>query len=209
MADLFKKLGVLIQSGLNDVIPDALNPAAPARRRVPPARLGKDIDREIAALRGRINEAVDYEARLIKRVQDLEAEMSRWDEQANAAVKRGDDAAARYAIDQMNRTEQRLEMADADLTEHRLVTQDLIRRVNLLDAVVADSRTASAQSGEGEPAAEQAPSSIADVLRTAREKIAGMGEARLPREHPDLDMPTDDAVIDDDLARRRQRLSKP
>lgn len=203
MADLFKKLSVLIQAGLNDAIPEAINPATPQRRRLSPERLGKDIDKEVARLRERVNEAVAYEERLIDQVRALEQEIAQWNRQADDAVTRGDESGARYAIEQLKRAERRLEMAQSDLSAHQLVTQDLIQRVNLLDAVVADSRA------EAEPAAHEkaaanaessvkgAAASVADVLRQAREKVGA------PTESPAQTKP------DDDLSERLRRLSKP
>jgi phage shock protein A len=202
MADLFKKLSVLIQAGLNDAIPEAINPATPQRRRLSPERLGKDIDKEVARLRERVNEAVEYEGRLTDQVRALEQEIAQWNRQADDAVTRGDEGSARYAIEQLKRAERRLEMVQSDLNAHQLVTQDLIQRVNLLDAVVADSRA------EAEPAAHEkaaasaeasvkAVASVADVLRQAREKVGA------PTESPAQAKP------DDDLSERLRRLSKP
>ncbi len=96
MTDLFKKLNVLIKAGLNDILPEA---ADQRRNPAQPVRLGKDIDREVGALRGRINEAVQYEETLQGKARVLREEIARWDQQADDAVQRGNDAAARHAID--------------------------------------------------------------------------------------------------------------
>src|SRR5215213_8718878 len=136
MSDLFKKLNILVKSSLNDLIGD---PGSTRRRPLTPAHLGKDIDREIAALRQRINEALDYEDGLKQRVQQLQDEVTRLDQQADGAVASGNDDNARYLVEQMQRAQQRLTMAEADLRDHRLVTQELITRVNTLDAAVADA----------------------------------------------------------------------
>lgn len=203
MADLFKKLSVLIQAGLNDAIPEAINPAAPQRRRLSPERLGKDIDKEVARLRERVNEAVEYEGRLTDQVRALEQEIAQWNRQADDAVTQGDEGGARYAIEQLKRAERRLEMAQSDLNAHQLVTQDLIQRVNLLDAVVADSRAEAEPSAHEKTAAnaeagiKSAAASVADVLRQAREKVGA------PTESPAQAKP------DDDLSERLRRLSKP
>ncbi len=114
----------------------------------------------------------------------------------------------------MKRAQQRLDRAEADLREHQLVTEDLIRRVNALEAVVADARRQQAQDA---PAAEAAPvQAISDVLRSAREKIAEMGdllaardEVNAPSAAVQASEAADKAEVDDDLDRRRQRLSKP
>jgi phage shock protein A len=210
MADLFKKLNVLIKAGLNDILPEPPDP----RRTDQPVRLGKDIDREVGALRQRVNEAIQYEEKLQAQARVLRDEVARWDQQADEAVARGNDAVARHAIDQMKRAEQRLTMAEADLREHQLVTEDLMRRVNGLEAVVADARRQQAQHPTPDAAPVQA---IADVLRSAREKIAEMGDLLAARDEvnsqttPPAVQAADaaaSAAVDDDLARRRQRLSK-
>lgn len=195
MADLLKKLGVLLQSRLNEVIPEQINPATPERRRVSPERLGKNIDREIESLRNSVNDAVEYETKLNAQVKSAEDEIARLNAQADAAVARGDDAAARFALEQLQRAQQRLDMANADLSAHQLVTEDLIRRVNLLDAVVADARS-NAQ------AAEAAKKTAAPPDEAATSQPA----ARMADVPPKDAKPLSD---DDDLAQRRQRLSKP
>jgi phage shock protein A len=210
MTDLFKKLNVLIKAGLNDILPETPD------RRIQPVRLGKDIDREVGALRQRINEAIQYEETLQAKARVLREEIARWDQQADEAVQRGNDAVARHAIDQMKRAEQRLAMAEADLREHQLVTEDLIRRVNALEAVVADARR---QEAQNVPSAEAPPvQAISDVLRNAREKIAEMGDLLAARDEVNTQtqsaeqQASDEAAkaeVDDDLNRRRQRLSKP
>ncbi len=203
MADLFKKLSLLIRAGLNDAIPEAINPAAPQRRRRSPERLGKDIDKEVARLRERVNEAVEYEGRLSDQVRALEQEITQWNRQADEAVMRGDEGGARYAVEQLKSAERRLEMARSDLKAHQWVTQDLIQRVNLLDAVIADSRAEMQTTAHEKTAAaaeagvEAAAVSMADVLRQAREKVSAPTQ------------PPAQAKPDDDLSERVRRLSKP
>ncbi len=204
MSDLFKKLNTLVKAGINDFLGDDLRGSI--RKALDPEKLGKNIDREIAALRQRINEAVEYEESLRARVQALQTEVARWDQQADEAVAAGNDSAARYAIEHMQRAEQRLNMAQSDLREHQLVTQELIQRVNTLEATVADARRSQA-----EPPPQTAERGLSDVLRDAREKIAQMGDLVTAKSQPEPvgEEPVDDEVVEDDLARRRERLSKP
>lgn len=224
MTDLFKKLNVLVKSSLNDILGDDFAIGSP-QRRLDPAKLGKDIDREIAALRGRINEALSYEDELRSRVQALSSEVSNWDQQADDAVSQGNDDAARYAVEQMQRTQQRLTMAQSDLDAHQLVAQELIQKVNMLEAAVADARRSQAESAtSSEQVSKDSNTTIeestglpgrllADVLREAREKIATMSDIINTRQEfnslpSQVDSENDDSVVDD-LARRRERLSKP
>jgi phage shock protein A len=213
MSDLFKKLNVLVKAGINDLLGEENTVGSPQRRSLRPEQLGKDIDREIESLRKRINEALDYEGELQAKVRSVRDEVARWDAQADKAVAANNDAVARHAIDQMQSAEQRLAMAESDLHAHRIVTQELIERVNMLEAAVADARRAQAdKEPETTPqtSIQTAGQALSDVLRDAREKIAGMGELINARQ--DVDTPVekaDDQSVEDDLARRRERLSKP
>ena len=224
MSDLFKKLNVLVRSSINEVLGADL-PLAELRRRLTPERLGPHIDREVAALRQRINDALAYETELQSKVTALQDEVARWDRQADAAILAGNDAVARHAVVQMQRAQQRLAMAQADLRDHQQVAAELIDRVNMLEAAVADARQAQAQ----QPVEVEAPASepealehkplsvppLADVLRDAREKIGQMGDLLAAQTETvsggDTSAPAapPESAADDDLAARRQRLSKP
>lgn len=223
MSDLFKKINVLVKASLNDLLGDEVSTRG---RRLNPQRLGKNIDREIAMLRQRINEALDYEDTLATQVQTLQSEVETLDRQADDAVAQGRDEAARYAIQQMQLAQQRLTMAESDLREHRIVTQELIQRVNELEAAVADAQRAQAaaetQEAEtpsapaGENVEQTAGGAVADVLREMRERIQAMGDLINAQEEVQGSVSAAEQtrsevaeeVVEDDLARRRNRLSK-
>jgi phage shock protein A len=224
MNDLLKKLNVLVNSRLND---HSGSPEKPSTSRLP-----KNVEGEIEALRGRVNDAVQYEDEIKARVRKFEDEAARWDAQADDAVTRGDDANARYAIEQMRKAQARARQAEDDLREHERTTQDLIQRVNMLDAVIADARRVQAASPVEQPptTAEPAASSeaakgnvqipdLGGVLRDARDKIAALAdtaaaqlEMREQGQAANLEdkaaPPQADADVNDDLENRRQRLSK-
>ncbi len=221
MNDLFKKLNVLLKASLKDAV------GGGGERQLAPVRLGKGVDREITALRDRINEAVRYEDEIKARIRRYEDEAERWDQEADAAVARDDNTAARYAIEHMQRAQQRASIAQSDLREHQRSTQDLIGNVNTLDAAVADARRAHPEATAGSSLPD-----LANVLREAREKITSLGEIaaastaapnssletpleapastpeRLTENPPESQSTNADAAVDDDLERRRQRLSK-
>lgn len=219
MNDLFKKLNVLIKSSVNDAVRSAVNPDDASVRRV---HVDKDLTAEVEALRARINDAVRYEDGLKARIQQYEVEAARWDEQADEAVANRNEPSARYAIEQMKRVQQRAATVASDLRAHQKATEELIQRVNMLDAVVADVRRAEADDSQAGAApisevAEQAPAAVhlpdlGNVLRDAREKITALGELaqaqREVSESGETSPPNDEAVIDDDLEQRRQRLSR-
>jgi phage shock protein A len=225
MNDLLKKLNVLVNSRLND------HSGSPEK----PSGLPRNVEGEIEALRGRVNDAVEYEDEIKARIRKFEDEAVRWDTQADDAVTRGDDANARYAIEQMRKAQQRARQAEDDLREHERTTQELIQRVNMLDAVIADARRAqSATPATPTPAEQPAVSDAAKgsvqipdlsgVLRDAREKIAALADtaaAQLEmREQPETGdaqgqadqgasvPPEANTEVNDDLENRRQRLSK-
>lgn len=216
MADFFKKLNVLVKASVNDLLGDERAIGGARRKPLTPDKLGKDVDREIESLRQRINEALDYEDQLQTRVQTLQAEVAKWDEQADSAVARNDSDMARYDIEQMRRAQQHLAMAEADLRDHQTVTQELILRVNELDAAVADARRAQSPQEETPVSAETADRStgevLSDVLREMREKINEMGDLiRAKDEVQQSSSQTDnvdDQTVNDDLDERRDRLSK-
>ena len=191
MTDLFKKLNILLRSSLSERRTDSSPP------------LSRDAERDVAALRLRINEALSYEDELKARVQALEEEVARWDAEADRFVSAGNDASARYAVEQMQRAQQRLTMATADLRDHQWVTQELIQRVNVLDAAVADARRAQAD-------ADPPSTGLGDVLRDARGTIATLGDtlASSREAAPTADTPVDAQAVNDDLESRRRRLSK-
>jgi phage shock protein A len=218
MDDLFKKLNTLIKASLADIVGEDNLPGKP-RRHLDPHKLGKDVDREIGTLRGRVNDALAYEDELQGRVAALQAEVARWDQQADVAVQGSDEANARYAVEQMQRAQQRLTMAEADLRDHQLVTQELIQRVNMLDAAVADARRAEAANQETPDTGttSTAGGMLSDVLRDAREKITQMGdliaakgEVAAAGESPaqQAAQVADKQAVEDDLSARRDRLSK-
>lgn len=196
MDDLFKKLNVLIKSSLNDLVGDSS-----AQRSSRSPRLGKDIDREIAALRQRVTDAYTYEDELKARIATLQDQIARFDQEADAALEQHRDDQARYIVGQIQRAQQRLTMAEADLREHQLVTQELVERVNTLEAYVAEAKRVQANELET-PAG-----GLADLLRTGRERLA---RDTTPAPGDTLaDTPGSEKSVDDDLERRRQRLSKP
>ncbi|HVU12080.1 MAG TPA: hypothetical protein VHD90_12420 [Phototrophicaceae bacterium] len=203
MNDFFKKLNVLIKANLNDI----------GEHTAPRLRLGgRDVDDDVKTLRERVNDAVEYEDQIKANIRQLQDEAARWDQQADEAVAQDDDVNARYAIEHLQRAQQRVTMAEADLREHQRVTQELIARVNELDAAAADARrqqTTADASSTPEPAESTHLPDLSNVLRETRDKIAAMtdlagaqNEVNPPTEAPDP------GKVDADLESRRQRLSK-
>lgn len=143
MSDLFKKLNILVQASINDVLEEAgkaISSPDDSQKRLSRIPLGKNIDDEVDYLRKQINKALDYEDELQARLQTLQTEIADYDRRADTALADGYEAQARYLLERMHMTKQRLTMTEADLNEHRIITQDLISRVNQLDATISEVR---------------------------------------------------------------------
>lgn len=187
MSELFKKLNVLLKSTLIG--------QEPASR--PAARPGKDMDRELERLRGRVNEALQYEERLKQQLQELDSEIRQWDQAADDALRRNDQDAAHAALEKLRTAKRRYARLDNDLSQHEVLSQELIQSVNLLESVV---QTPPAET----PATPDR--SMAEVLKQARAKISALGELTTPK--AEIEEPVDQPDIEDDLEQRRQRLSR-
>jgi phage shock protein A len=199
MPGLINKLNVLVKSSLNSVLGDESPDTPLSKKTLPLARLGKNIDQEIAALRQQINQALDDEDRMESEIDTLQNQMAGWDEQADLALQQGDEANSRYAIRQMQLQQQRAAMLVADLAQHRRSTSELIQRVNELEALVAQARY-QAQTAP----AEDDDESLSARLRRARQDASDpVPAAATPAAPPAVN----EKAVEDDLARRRARLS--
>lgn len=203
MSDIFSKLNVLLRAGMRDLVGDDPLNLSSIRNALQPGQIGKDFEHEVAALRKKINEALDYEDMLTKRVQDLQTEADNLNEQADRAVAVGENDRARDLLAQHQRAAQRLAMAESDLKEHRFVTQELIQRVNQLESVVAEA--AAAPESPAEPAAEN-EHNLASVLRQVREQVV---QEPAQAASSAGEKTADKAGTEADLEQRRRRLSKP
>jgi phage shock protein A len=192
--NLADKLNTLIRSRVQGAIDD-LNP----RRRDQPLKVGKHIDRDVAALRQQINRALDEEDQMSAEIGVLQREAEDWDQQADRALTRGDEATARHAVRQMQLVQQRQTMLEADRAQHRYSTSELISRVNELEARVAEARQTSKDAGKPEDEAEESLS--ARLSRTRRDTVTEPPGAR-------PEAVVDEQTVEDDLARRRARLSQ-
>ena len=207
MEDLLKKLNVLVKATLNDALtgdsrrnklvsPDGAKPSAI-----------QDGQQQVSQLRQRINETLAFEDELQKQIQSLQVEVDDWDGQADAAVKDGDDAKAHYAVEQMQRSQQRLTMVQSDLEAHERVTQELIYQVNMLEAAV-DAVTQ--KPVEDSSAAGGTDEKVSNVLRDMRDKVLDLRDQIAARTETAPETPeTRPEPVEDDLAKRRQRLAKP
>lgn len=226
MSDLLKKLNLLIQASVNEVLDDAQRAVNEPLKRIPKAKLGRDIDNEVDKLRRKVNDALAYEDELVSRVAELEREVAELDEQADEAVQRGQDAQAHYLIDRMNRAQQRLHMAESDLKAHRIAAQELIMRVNQLDAAVSEARHVEEKSDDRpatpsvKPRTTAASSKHEDTpqqrLSTQKSPTSPPQPTRIPVEREEVPAPTSSpptklipVQIDDEPVIARPAQSEP
>ena len=239
MPGLLDKLNVLVRSSLNTFLDDAGNKLSPSGK-IPAERLGSDIDGEVTALRKKIDEALTVEDTMQQRLDDMIRQIAASDQQADAALQRGDEALARSSVEQMQRLQRQAAMLQADLEQHRRSTSDFIERVNTLDAIVSDARrnqqNQSVQSDQISPdqATQEARAPgvmLSSMLREARERVENaisgqpedvhhikvnvegssspVGTAQPLENQAKASGTIDKAKVDEDLAKRRSRLSKP
>jgi len=207
MEDLIKKLNVLVKATLNDALTgDSRRNKLASPGGDKPSAI-QEGNQQITQLRQRINETLAFEDELQKQIQLLQSQISDWDEQADAAVKDGDEAKAHYAVEQMQRVQERLAMAQSDFAAHERVTQELIYHVNTLEAAV----DAATQKQTDEAASDGAANEkVSGVLRDMRDKVLELRDQITAREEiaPES-TETQPEPVEDDLVKRRQRLSKP
>jgi phage shock protein A len=204
MNDLLNKLNVLLRSTVANTVDSVTSAARPGPS-------GPDPGRDAILLRQRVNEAIQYEDQLQARLRTLESEVTHWDQAADSAVSKGDDAAARYAVEQLTLAKQRAAMAESDLRQHQRVTEELLLRVNELEAAVADAGLNKDKGPEAVLDFGAVADRVNHLVNQFRDRVSELqtsiqeresGESTAPPPAPPV------AEVDDDLASRRDRLSK-
>jgi phage shock protein A len=218
MAGFLNKLNTLVKASINSVLDEAgdsiSNLGSNITSKLPPHRLGGDIDREIAALRKQIDAAIATEDGMKRQITEMEQQIDTFDKQIDDALQRKDNVNARYLSEQMQRLQRKATILQSDLDEHREITSEFIQRVNMLEAMVADSRHEQAQKAPAQPE-QNVTDTLSNMLRDARERVEAM--INKPEESVSIKVQTqpepaekiNDKEIDEDLAKRRSRLSKP
>jgi phage shock protein A len=206
MNDLLNKLNVLVKSTLSDALTGDSRRNKLANPNTDKPSAIQEGKQQIGQLRQRIKETLAFEDELQKQIQSLQSEVANWDEQADAAVKAGDDVKAHYAVEQMQRVQQQLTMVQSDFAAHERVTQELIYHVNTLEAAV-DTAT---QKQAEESSAGGTDEKVSGVLREMRDKVLELRDQIAARSEVTPETTeTQSEPVEDDLTKRRQRLSKP
>mgnify|MGYP000599982208 CR=1 FL=1 len=166
MADLFRKLSILLRAGVND----AMNAERGERVAPPPQtpqQAGANLDKEVATLRTSIDDALAYEDKLSAQIAQHDADIRLWSAEADAALARGDDEKARVLVGQTNRGEAYLVRLQQDLQAHRQAAGELIDRVNEMESIITQARTTSLPetiiAGDENPATDTIPTAQDDL----------------------------------------------
>jgi len=238
MTSFWKKLNTLVQAQINDLVERDRDDQTSRARRKYLARhdVSQNLQNDVKALRNRINEALEYETQLQNRVDQLHGDISNWDAKADQAVADNRDNDARFALARLQQAQRDLAMAESDLREHRMLTQELISQVNTLDSVVSETQHTDTSEGISPETTVQSASEdaslIDDIARrvdSTRQKLGQLVQDTLdnfsgePRQEEPQQViideepepprrtthPVNTRAVDDDLERRRARLSKP
>lgn len=225
----FGKLNTLVKAHINNVLDPIDEKTSKSRKKaLSRQEIRGGLQGDVRLLRQRIDEAIQYEDELQAKVDNLYKESSDWDAKADAAVKEGRENDARFALGRMQQAQREIEMLEADLREHRTVTQELISQVNMLDSTISAVEGEEETTPEREATTEDLGAQIIKSLDSTREnlrdlistytaKVTGQDEAPkqiIVDEEPDpnkgkVKHPVDSRKVEDDYAARLSRLSKP
>ena len=203
MANLWEKLNTVIRANLNDLVSD--NPLKRDRDK-PTDTPEKHLERDLPQVQKRMREALQHEDDLQKKIDEFYADIARLDKQADEAVERGDDQAARQFINQLQNTQRQLEFSEAELREHQLLTRQLLQQADALEIAVQETQSAQ----ESKESASDMGETIQDIYDETQRKLNALIERgkQITQAKPVGEIPASQTV-DDDLAKRRARLSKP
>ena len=166
MSSIFDKINTLVNAQVNDFL--GRNPKSPlARIKLDSTEIEKNPRRTAESLHRRIEEALAYEDEIEAKIQRIRDEAVFLDEQADKQVKSGDEFSARRALSQLQFKQQQLAIAEAELRDHKVLTQHLMQEMTSLDmALDLQDRQKS-----------QAPNPPASQTRGTRIPVEGVSSA--------------------------------
>lgn len=203
MTNLMQKLSVLVKATLNDT--SGVDHSAPGSSGDVRTRLRRDLPE----LQRRLDDALDYERMLARRIETLEVEIAEMRAEQQTATRDRLHDRARVVSDAIRRAENRLVMTRSDLREHKASALQLEAAVFELEQILE-------QQGE-EPAsasrATAAMDTLSDFLRRARERFSPSADVReqasdAAQAPPQPPPASREDPPDDDMAQRLSRLSK-
>ena len=172
---IFDRMGKVIQSNLN-----ALLDKAEDDRKLVELNLD-EMDEQIKAGHKEVISALAADKQLSKKCDDLRADVQRWDQRAELALKSGDEALAREALKQKKRASGELEITEKARSEQQaaaLKMKDDLERMKQKLAELKMKRgtivaRAAAARGGAEGLGAKGGSSAFDNFRRMEEKIEG------------------------------------
>lgn len=152
MADsFFNKLNTLVRAHVNNIVDPMDEETRDKRAKMLTKReIRGGLQKDVALLQQRVDDALKYEGTLQNKVDKLYGDIADWDEKANQAVQDGRETDARFALSRMQQAQKELEMTEADLQEHRIITQELMQQVNRLDDTVRAAEAAAQEDENGD-----------------------------------------------------------
>lgn len=233
MTSFWKKLDTAIRAQINDLVDfDKDDETSRARRKYLSRHdVSRSLQNDVKGLRTRIDDALAYEGQLQAKIDGLYAAVAEWDQKADEAIANGRDDDARLALGRMQQAQRELEMEESSLNEHRYLTQELMSQVNALESTLFEANQNQSEQDDGleeeTPAGERVVDNIARQIDQTRRTLSQLVEESIktvtgaddtpPKNKPD-DAPQPSArpahpvnrrAVDDDLARRRSRLTRP
>ncbi len=232
MSDLIDKLNLLVRSRVNSVI-GGVGGKGDSRHDDPDKPINiNELEREIRDLRKHIEDALNTEDDMQRRLDEATAKAVAFDQQADQALANGQDDTARQFVQQYQKAQRNAEMIASELDLHRRATSQLIEQVNKLEAVVADRKAGNQNIQTPEEVAQEeerikipiqreAPATPTPAAEAPPPTIKiGVGVKPPPPVVPTVEVPeptvqdkikdeVEKAKIEDDLASRRNRLSSP
>ena len=157
MYDLLKKLNTLVSAQVNDLASDLAS-------RLPNIERKPDLDRQVTELRQRVAAALEHEDRLRAQVNALQQEIAGLDARIDAAIQAGHESNARALLEEVQRLQKRLGLAEADLRQHQTAAADLIIRVNELESAVGDLKSDRKPAPAEAPRVATAKGSVTDYM---------------------------------------------
>lgn len=230
----FGKLSTLVQAHINNVIDPIDEQTSKSRKKALSRQdIRGGLQKDVTLLRQRVNDALEYEGELQAKADKLYAEIAEWDEKANQAVAAERENDARFALGRMQQAQRELEMIEADLQEHRTITQELISQVNMLDSTIqaAEGEDDEQATSSNENTAEDIGAQIVKQLDNTRQNLSNLiseytakvtnqddGQVNIPVENKPTERtrrsrpvqhPVNTSKVDDEYSARLSRLSKP
>lgn len=199
---IFDRMGKVISSNLNSMLDSAEDDKKLIELNL------EEMAEQLKTGRQDVISAVAAEKQLRKKVDDLRADLERWDRRAELALKSDDEALAREALRQKKRVEGEIEVADRARTEARDTALKMKEELERMETKLEDLKlrkgtiVARAQQSRGsESLGSRGKSSAFDNFRKMEEKIEG-------REQENLAMAEVEEALGNDPADKRSLEEK-